>query len=1137
MGKLITIDKRFEKSVNLFFDIGNKEKIGSYIETYSSKEIINQYFESLKPGNRERVSMLIGPYGKGKSHLLLVLIDRLEHLDKPFLPVIISYGQQDLKKEFILGLQKALNRAGIKDIYPDSYHTEAVRQILMWKRNYKDTYKALEKILREKNISTDKFTEDLGRYSEKSLKIFREIYPKLTSGGIFEPLIQTDLKGNFISINKQLAEKYGYGGIFVVFDEFGKYIEGHNLKGYENDMKVLQDMCELAVKSDEPQFHLTMVTHKGIKEYGNTVDKRIMDGFMGIEGRIKEIYYIDSVQSHYELISSVLKKDKRLFKSEVAENEMSGYRHIVSESYKHPYFKALFSYEEFETIVGMGCFPLTPVAAYLLLNISWKIAQNERTLFTFLAGGDINGLGNLIRINGEKTYFGGEVVYDYFENVFREEVNNENVHSEWLKADYAINNTDNEEEIKFIKNLALIHMLHKENEMPATDLNVALSMGIDSKKCEEIRDNLIKSNLIVYRKKRRLCRLKNSIGVDVEEEINRIKVDIASGTDMVSYLNKISCMKYELPKRYNFQYKMTRFFQYEFFYGKEFTGLNTFKYLFDEKFSDGKIILLLNHVEDSEIDNVLNSIRDRRIVVINPASDFSGKDLLERYAAIELLENDEEFINNNRVVLPELELYRQEIYFDINDILESNYLIENGNCKVYSLTATDGVKDSQDFNRLLSSICDKYYQAAPKINHELINRNHISSQTRKARANLISGILGHQDMDIYLKGTSAEATIYRAAVVRAGGDAGTMEMQEIIKEFVYGSAGKKRSFDILYGKLQGKDFGIRKGIIPLYLARVLSELNDMPVIYCLDKEVVISSEILENVEECPEDYSLYLEKATVEKEEYLSSLKKLFNVGDSDDILNSIIGGMLNWYRALPQYSSSYRNGLTKTQIRFRQTLRGQDKNAGELLFKVFPQIFETGDFREVFINIKDIKRLLDTHMDRVYQEYGTMVRRAFGGSAGDDIHNLIKKWKRENNQYLKNHVCSVKLSGLAEFAEHMEGYEDSAILGDLSKILIDIFPENWSDTSQDTLEKQLISVLNEVSESNEESGGLGKVRFTASDGNIIEKSYDRLEEDGTGVFLQNAIEEALEEFDDVIDNKQKVAVLINTLERVIKNG
>lgn len=1137
MSSMITIDKRFEKSVNLFFDLGNKEKIESYIFTSASKNIMNQYFSGLEYGSKDRVSMLIGPYGKGKSHLLLVLLDRLEHLDRPYLPVLISYGQQDLKQEFLLGLERALEHAGIQDIKPDSYYAEAVRLILMWKNKYKETYRNMEKLLGKNNTTAEKLLESLNKYSDSALELFQNIYPELTSGSTFEPLIRTDLKENFISINRQLSEKYGYNGMFVVFDEFGKYIEGHGIDGYENDMKVLQDMCELAVKSEEPQFHLTMVTHKSIKEYGDTVDKRIMDGFRGIEGRIREIFYIDSIQNHYELISNVIKKDKKKFEDKIVNGKESIYKSVVAENGDIPYFKTLFSKEYFEKIIGRGCYPLTPIASYLLLIISQKIAQNERTLFTFLAGQDVNGLGSLIRTKGEESYLGGEVVYDYFENVFREEVNNVEVHSEWLKAEYALSHTDEKTEQAFIKNVALLHMIHRENEMPSSDCNIRLAMGTDEKSYEQIKEALIEKNLIAYRGKSKMCRLKNSIGIDVEDEILRVQNETASNISWRSILEKISEMQYELPKRYNSQYKMTRFFQYEFFSVREFQSLKTFKYLFDEKFADGKIILLLEHTDSNQIKSILQDIDDERVIVINPKQDFDGQALLKRYDAIERLKLDEEFINSNKVVLTELELYQQDIYFEINAGLEHDYLPENGNCDIYSLNGAELVESAWDFNRLLSDICDSYYGRAPKINHELINRNHISAQIRKARGNLLGKILLRQDMDGYLTGTSAEATIYRAVVLNTQDDLGTREMKRIIRKFVYSSAGTKRGFEKLYDELQGKDFGIRKGIIPLYIAEVLIDLNDLPIIYCLGKEVEISEDILGNIDMHPEDYSLYLEKSTLEKEKYLLSLKKLYHVDAERNVLNGIINQMLVWYRSLPQHSCSGEEGLSRQQIKFRNLLRGQDKNAGELLFKDFPDAFQTESFAEIFENIKSTKEILDTNMDRIYGKTCRMVKKAFDGTDGDDLHNLLKRWRRSSKDYINNHICSSYLTGLYEYAGKINGYEDKAIVSDLSKLLTDTFPENWGDNSYDKFAHKLNEVLEEVSRHGSEEDNGRKIRFVASDGKVIEKSYTEVEEDGTGTFLKNAIEDALEEFDGVIDNAQKVAILVQTLERVIRNG
>ena len=64
----------------------------------------------------------------------------------------------------------------------------------------------------------------------------------MTSGGVFNPLIDDEVISVYQSVNRILREKYGYAGIYIIFDEFSKYIEGHAVEGFAGDMKVLQDM-------------------------------------------------------------------------------------------------------------------------------------------------------------------------------------------------------------------------------------------------------------------------------------------------------------------------------------------------------------------------------------------------------------------------------------------------------------------------------------------------------------------------------------------------------------------------------------------------------------------------------------------------------------------------------------------------------------------------------------------------------------------------------------------------------------------------------------------------------------------------------------------------------------------------------
>ena len=48
------------------------------------------------------------------------------------------------------------------------------------------------------------------------------------------------------NIADKLVETKGYSGLYIVFDEFSKFIEGQEKVHSGNNMKLLQDICELA---------------------------------------------------------------------------------------------------------------------------------------------------------------------------------------------------------------------------------------------------------------------------------------------------------------------------------------------------------------------------------------------------------------------------------------------------------------------------------------------------------------------------------------------------------------------------------------------------------------------------------------------------------------------------------------------------------------------------------------------------------------------------------------------------------------------------------------------------------------------------------------------------------------------------
>ena len=299
---VISFNGNFKTAINLYLSLNKTEKVLSYIPTMSSVRFLGEYAKAVLD-NKEQATLLVGPYGKGKSHLLLVLlavlsldrtpenegvirqliqkISQVEEVGatvaedinkiwckKKFLPVLINDTTGDLTQAFLYGLNDAMKRAELVDLIPDTYYSIALERINDWRLNYPDTFVAFSNEMGAYAKTVTEMEAELKMYSREALSIFKEIYPRITAGSKFNPMAVSEVLPLYKSISEKLVEDYEYSGIYIVFDEFSKFIESQNGTAAGANMKLLQDICELATDSQNAQIYFTMITHKSIKEYG-----------------------------------------------------------------------------------------------------------------------------------------------------------------------------------------------------------------------------------------------------------------------------------------------------------------------------------------------------------------------------------------------------------------------------------------------------------------------------------------------------------------------------------------------------------------------------------------------------------------------------------------------------------------------------------------------------------------------------------------------------------------------------------------------------------------------------------------------------------------------------------------------------
>ena len=68
MSKMISVASGFQYSVNIGYDLSSNEKLKNFIPTKSSLGLLEEILLSTAETSTERSRVLIGAYGKGKSH-------------------------------------------------------------------------------------------------------------------------------------------------------------------------------------------------------------------------------------------------------------------------------------------------------------------------------------------------------------------------------------------------------------------------------------------------------------------------------------------------------------------------------------------------------------------------------------------------------------------------------------------------------------------------------------------------------------------------------------------------------------------------------------------------------------------------------------------------------------------------------------------------------------------------------------------------------------------------------------------------------------------------------------------------------------------------------------------------------------
>jgi hypothetical protein len=1200
----IDVAKGFQTAVNIAYDLNNADKVRGFIPTQSSLDVIEDIMLSTSVNATQRARILIGAYGRGKSHIVLVLLALLSGKDKELfatllnkieknnlslrefivgyqknkkrlLPVVVRGSSVSLTSSFLSALQLTLNDVGLSDVMPETHFQAAINTIETWKNSFHDTYRQLISLLPR---SIDDFTLSLKEYDVIAYERFVDIYPRLTSGSTFNPFLGFDIVDLYENVTKGIKSK-GYDGIFVVYDEFSKYLESSIANATISDIKLLQDFAEKCDRSGGIQMHLLLICHKDIANYidGN-LPKEKVDGWRGVSGRFKHIHLHNNYAQMYEIIAEVIKKDDK-FWSKFRKTNHPLFNELISRFTANKLLDANDN-KEVDNVV-FGCYPLHPISTFILPRLSEKVAQNERTLFTFLSSEDKYTLPSFLSATNDKfPLLTPDYLYDYFEPLLRKEPYTRDAHKLYKLTTRVLQKVDEGElSSKILKTIALIYLVEQFEKLPPIVDIICDSFResvSDTTVINASLKELIEKDCVVYLKRsNNFLKIKESSGVDIPAEISNYIEKNRTTLHVKDILNSSAFDSYLFPTRYNDEFEITRYFDFTFIDSTDFFEVDNWERRIDDSDSDGVVYAIIPQ-NDSEIEKLRTALSSNiqgmeRIIFIIPNTYNDISKIAFEFKAVSQLRVGAE---NDELLADEYDIYLDDLTEVIGSYINMFARPENGGATYYHCGEQCTIYRRSQLSGKLSEICSDIFYRTPVINNESINKNNLPTQALNSRTKLLTGLLATDLVpNLGLTGTGQDVSIMRSTLIQTGilvnpdtvpslnfepSDEHFCEMFLSIRRFFQGAKNHGgKCFSLLYDELTlpKYGFGLKRGVIPIYVAAVLSHDKKNLVVKYKSSEVRITPDLLNEINQSPQDYSVIFEDWNEDKAKYLKGLELLFceQVSEREKAYNGfafLLLAMNRWYMNLPKYAKELdkiyggENNFTPIDSRrkkFINSLKQLDGNPREYLLE---KVFEIFGKQDVLANIvpliREIKTEWDDAISNLTNTLITDVRKLFTstGKRGS-LSSVIKDWRETLSESTSRHLFSGNENKILDLMSTVPN-DETAFIQRLAKAVTSLRIEDWNTNTIKSFDRDLKKFKKTVEDYdsnkisvNKENQDVYKITYSDVSGNEVTKTFGKTEYSSKAKLLLQELTSAIEEMGQAITEQEKRQILMELLQKL----
>ncbi|MDT7834700.1 ATP-binding protein [Aquabacterium sp. OR-4] len=778
LSDFVRISRHYQRSIRVDADLGRLDALAGYICHSTATSILENMARQVTETN-QRSFTWTGPFGGGKSSLAVAIASAL-HPDKN----LRAQARNALK----LGSMPAFDKA-----FPVRKGWLVVP--VVGKRG---------SVIAELNAALRKAK---GKGTDNR---------KVSPTNLINELVQT-------------AEDRSQDGVLVILDEMGKFLEASAL-GHGDDVYFFQELAEAAARA-HGKLVVVGVLHQSFAQYGARLGTDTRDEWAKVQGRYIDLPFVAASDEVVELIGRAIEAERR-------PDWMLDASSTIAESIRsrRPAVGAKFA-EALAT-----CWPLHPAMAALLGPISKRqFGQNERSTFGFLASVEPHGFHSYLQATPIKsaTWYRPDNYWDYLRSNLEPAILASPDGHRWSQAVEAIERTEaktgNAFLVELIKNIAVIDLFRNGSGLAAdTAVLGAIFYKRPIAEIEKGLEELARMRVALFKKHIGAWSVFEGSDFDIDAAIAKT-LAASPGVDY-NHLAQLMGLHPVVAKRHYHETGTMRWMNLSLSKLDEAERLA-------EKYKPSKgefgLFALALPGRGVGIKSAHRRADDASrlapwpVLVGIPRNHARIEELGAELVALEAVKDRHE-LQGDAVARREVHARLAAVKANLEEQLQA---------AVTNSQWFDGSEDSIEagarLSPIASNLADDLYGSSPLVWSELVNRDSVSSNSVKARRDLLHRMLSHEGAEhLGIEGFPAERGLYETLLRSTGlhrevnegqwrfvppdpkGEMRFADIWQATRDMFVDSSSRVKASDILE-RWSAPPFGVKAGIQPVILAAFL----------------------------------------------------------------------------------------------------------------------------------------------------------------------------------------------------------------------------------------------------------------------------------------------------------------------------